>query len=75
MKNTASQRKVIPSGSVQRTSHPVLIDCSNVGGSGASRAVSVLPIMDGDLVAGIEVRCGCGSTVTIECLYEAEAGR
>lgn len=73
MNETAPQRKVIPSGAVRRTTQPVVVDCSPSNHSAAGSTISVLPLMDGDVVAGIEVRCGCGSSVLVECHYESKA--
>jgi len=32
--------------------------------------MAVVPLLDGDRVAGFEVRCGCGSSAIVECVYE-----
>ena len=66
---------VIPARSVRRTKQPVLLDCSHSGDSPAGseqRPISVIPILHADIVAGLEVRCGCGAAVLIECLYDEE---
>jgi|SoiMethySBSTD1v2_1073268.scaffolds.fasta_scaffold1000500_3 hypothetical protein len=61
-------RDVIPAHRVRRVSQPALIDCAEAGASG--NALSVVPLMDGARVAGIEVRCRCGASVLVECVYD-----
>ena len=68
--NETPQREVIPAGAVRQTAQPVLVDCGNGVGPESNRAISVIPLMEGDLVAGIEVRCTCGSSVVVECVYD-----
>jgi hypothetical protein len=64
-------RGVIRRDAVRVVSQPAMVDCS---GSHAS-AITVVPLMDGDRVAGLEVRCGCGASALIECVYEPEESR
>ena len=71
MNETAPQRRVIPSGSVRRTTQPVVVDCSPRTDTTVGGTISVIPLMDSDVVSGIEVRCGCGSSVLVECLYDS----
>jgi hypothetical protein len=59
--------RVLRASSVQRIDKPVLVDCG--GGEGS---ITVVPIADGDRVAGLEVRCQCGNSVLIECVYGTE---
>ena len=65
------QPAVIPSTHVHRVAAPVVVD-----GGNASHAhqdtITVIPLMDGDRIEAIEVRCQCGSSVIIECVYEEE---
>ena len=70
MSESSSQRRRIPAGAVRRTTQPVIVGCGEEAGTSVDRAVSVLPLMDGDVVAGIEVRCNCGTSVLIECVYD-----
>ena len=71
MKNSNERRRIIPADVVRRQTQPVLLDCGDGGdGGNRTRAMSVVPLMDGSIVAGIEVRCSCGSNTVIECVYE-----
>lgn len=40
------------------------------GGSTPGGTMTVVPIVADGKVAGIEVRCRCGESVLIECVYE-----
>jgi hypothetical protein len=33
----------------------------------------VVPLLDGDRLAGFEVRCGCGASAVVECVYAEES--
>lgn len=68
--NESPPTGVIPAGAVQRTAQPVLIDCGAGDGSESNGLISIVPLMEGILVAGIEVRCNCGSSVVLECVYD-----
>ena len=61
---------VIKAGHVRRIAQPALLDCAQASGDG--RALTVIPMMDGDRVAGLEVKCCCGASVVVECVYEEE---
>ncbi|MGE3173698.1 MAG: hypothetical protein AB7O97_13825 [Planctomycetota bacterium] len=54
---------------VRLVAQPAVIDCA---GSDQGTPMTVVPLMDGDRVAGLEVRCGCGASTLIECIYQAE---
>jgi hypothetical protein len=61
---------VIPRDAVRRVSQPVMLDC---GASTAGKGpLVVVPLMDGDRVAGLRVQCACGSSAVIECVYDTE---
>lgn len=69
-----SRQGVIPAGSVRRADQSVLVDT----GEGVHRhhemAMSVIPLLEDDMVVGLEVRCSCGTAVVIECVYEGFSG-
>lgn len=67
MSDVGASRGVIRADRVRRVDQPALVDCQE--GRDSSNAMTVVPIMDGEELAGIEVRCACGSSVWIECLY------
>lgn len=62
-------RGVLRRDAVRVVAHPALVECP--GGGQPDRTITVVPLMDGDRIAGLEVRCGCGATTLIECVYEA----
>lgn len=64
-------RGVIRRDAVRVVSQPAMVDCS----ASHASAITVVPLMDGDRVAGLEVRCGCGASALIECVYEPEESR
>ncbi len=64
-------RGVIRRDAVRVVSQPAMVDC----GDGHASAITVIPLMDGDRVAGLEVRCGCGASTLIECVYQPEENR
>lgn len=49
-----------------------MIDCGAHASGQAPRTLAVVPILDGDRVAGFEVRCGCGARAFVECVYDQE---
>ncbi len=67
-----ASKGVLHRDSVRVMSQPALVDCSS---NDQGRTLTVVPLMDGDRVAGIEVRCSCGSSTLIECVYQPEANR
>lgn len=64
-------RSVLRSTAVRRVEQPVLLD-PGTHAHNHRDAMTVVPLLDGDTVAGFEVRCGCGAAVVVECLYEAQ---
>ncbi len=69
MGSTHAQTGVIPAGSVQRGTHPVIIDC----GGGGETPMAIIPLVEGDHLAGLEIRCQCGANIVLECVYDAPA--
>ncbi len=64
-------RGVIRRDAVRLVAQPALVDCTT-GGPGAG-SITVVPLVDGDRVAGLEIRCACGASAVVECVYETEA--
>lgn len=64
-------RGVLRRDSVRVVQQPAVVDCSSKHGG----SLSVIPLMDGDVVAGFEVRCACGATTLIECVYQPKESR
>ena len=48
----------------------VIVDCGN--GTPGQGPLAVVPLLDGDRIAGFEIRCGCGATAVVECVYPTE---
>ena len=63
---------VIRGAAVRRMSQPALVDCSSKGPGDTTRPISVVPLLDGERIAGFEIRCGCGAAAVVECVYEKE---
>ena len=74
MVGTSAGRGVIPAKVVRRTAQPVLVDCSSQSEGATQHPISVVPILEGDSIAGFEVRCSCGASVIVECVYEENQG-
>lgn len=73
MEDTGPARGVIPAHRVKRVSQPALVDCTQQREDG--KALTVVPLMESDRVAGLEVRCRCGASIVIECLYDTETAQ
>ena len=71
MSETTSKHRVIPARDVHQVGAPVLVECqSNV--QGEPGAMAVVPLAEGDVIHGFEVRCQCGAGVIVECVYEGD---
>ncbi|MCR9244196.1 MAG: hypothetical protein NXI31_04135 [bacterium] len=68
-----SRAGVLRRDAVRILEHPALVDCGSDATDG--KALSVVPLLDGQRVAGFEVKCGCGNSVIVECVYTKEATR
>ncbi len=64
---SSAGKHVIQRTAVRRIPQPVMIDCGTAEGGAP---IVVVPLMDGDRVAGLEIRCGCGASTLVECVYE-----
>ena len=70
MNDPENGRGVIPSRAVRRIAEPVLVHSTPGTATGESGTMTVVPVMDGDRLAALEVRCRCGDAVLVECVYE-----
>lgn len=61
---------IIRRDAVRLAPQPALIDCAAGADGQPGRSLAVVPLLDGDRVAGFEVRCGCGAAAIVECIYE-----
>lgn len=57
---------------VRLVRQPALVECGDVAGPGQG-PLAVVPLMDGDRIAGFEIRCGCGASAVVECVYPPES--
>ncbi len=57
---------------VRLVPQPAQIDCG-LDATGRTRGpLAVVPLLDGDRIAGFEIRCGCGAAAVVECVYATE---
>lgn len=71
MTDSPNNPGVIRRDAVRLTKNAAMIDCA-AGGSGRG-TIAVVPLLDGDRIEGFEIRCGCGATAVVECVYPSEA--
>jgi hypothetical protein len=64
-----NRKGVIRRDAVQVGSQPALVGCADAGNG----PISVVPLMDGDRIAALEVHCACGARAVVECVYPVEA--
>ncbi len=69
MTSATSRSGVIRRDAVRLVAQPAFVDCTSNGHDPAARPLAVVPLLDGDRVAGFEIRCGCGATAVVECVY------
>ena len=62
---------MIPAREVRHVDAPVLVECTS-GPDNRSDTMTVIPLAEGNAIHGFEVRCQCGATVVVECVYEEE---
>ncbi len=68
-----TQPDVIRRDAVRLVRAPAMVDCGSSAAGHANQTMTVVPLLDGDRIAGFEIRCGCGSTAVVECVYAKEA--
>ena len=64
-----STPNVISGERVRRVTQPVIVNC---GSRDSETPMTVVPLVDGDVIAGLEVHCRCGADLLIECVYEED---
>jgi len=67
------QPDVIRREAVRLVRAPAMVDCGSSAAGQPNHPIAVVPLLDGDRIAGFEIRCGCGSTAVVECVYAKEA--
>lgn len=75
MTPTAQTQKpgVIRRDAVRIVAQPAMVECGVPADGKAAHALTVVPLLDGDRIAGFEVRCGCGAATVVECVYAQES--
>ena len=73
MNDAKNHPGVIRRDAVRLVRQPAQIDCGSHATGRTTGTLAVVPLLDGDRVAGFEIRCGCGATAVVECVYEKEA--
>lgn len=63
--------RVIPARQVRQVDAPVLVECTS-GPDRRNDTITVIPLAEGGAIQGFEVRCQCGATVVVECVYDEE---
>jgi len=58
--------------SVRVLRQAALVECGHDANQ-VGTSITVVPLLDDDRVMGFEIRCGCGSTAVVECVYPNEA--
>ena len=66
----STRHNVIRRDNVRVVAQPAMLDCGTVTDGRPSETLAIVPLLDGDRVAGFEVRCGCGASAIVECVYE-----
>jgi len=72
MTETTREPGVIRRDKVRVLGQPALIE-AGAHAQHAAASISVVPMLDGTTIAGFEVRCSCGTSVVVECVYAPEA--
>jgi len=67
------RRRVIPSRNVRKEDVPVLVEC-HANPDGRSDTIAVVPLTSDSTIHGFEIRCQCGASVIVECIYQEEEG-
>ena len=63
---------VIRRDAVRLVAQPALVDCATASDGRAAQPIAVVPLLDGDRIAGFQIRCGCGASAVVECVYAEE---
>jgi len=65
----STTNNVIRRDNVRLVAQPAMLDCGTITDGQPSVPMAIVPLLDGDRVAGFEVRCGCGASAVVECVY------
>ena len=70
MSEVARSSTIIRRDAVRLVAQPALVECGTGEHGRPTAPLAVVPLLDGDRVAGFEIRCGCGAAAIVECVYE-----
>ena len=71
MAETPHPQGVIRRDTVKLVRQPAMVEVGSV--AAGQGPIAVVPLLDGDRIAGFEIRCGCGATAVVECVYPTES--
>ncbi len=72
MNDSHPDRGVIPARTVRRLNQTALVECGSGSQEADNSNLTIVPLVEGDQVAGLEIRCACGASAIVECVYGAE---
>lgn len=72
MTDSESKPGIIRRDAVRLVRQPAMVDCGTASNGHAGAPIAVVPLLDGDKIAGFEIRCGCGASAVVECIYGEE---
>ena len=68
-RDPSTKNNVIRRDNVRLAAQPAMLDCGTVTEGKPSIPMAIVPLLEEDRVAGFEVRCGCGASAIVECVY------
>ena len=71
MATQSDKSGVIRRDAVRMLKQPALVDCGTDNGQ-QTQPIAVVPLLDGERVVGFTVRCGCGASAVVECVFGKE---
>lgn len=66
----STENNIIRRDNVRLVPQAAMLDCGTTTDGKSATPMAVVPLLDGDRVAGFEIRCGCGASAVVECVYE-----
>ena len=69
-RESSNDNNVIRRDNVRLVAQPAMLDCGTATNGKNATPLAVVPLLEGDRVAGFEIRCGCGASAVVECVYE-----
>ena len=69
MTDTPDRTGVLRRDRVRIARQATQLDCGTDAHGKPTGTLAVVPLLDGDRIAGFEIRCGCGAAAVVECVY------